>query len=372
MHPLLAKSGRLGVYLIAWIPLTFILGILLVLGGALSPLEAGVLSPLLTGVYAFVCLSSWYVCRAVPLSVGEFYRPAGTLGLASLIGASLWVLWGATVATGLGFLAGIPQLASFATLADRYARSVPIVFLLGTLLYILVVALHYVLISFETARLHERRESDLAALAREAELRALKEQLNPHFLFNSLNSISALTTANPARAREMCLLLADFFRKTLGLSDRASIPLGEEIALAQSYLAVEKVRFGERLRIEEDVDPRALDCEVPPLLLQPLVENAVKHGVSGSLDGGTVRILAVRSGGRIRIAIENIANEGSASAPPETVGRTAGKPQGMGLGLSNVKRRLGARYGSDGEFHEHRREGFFSIEILLPAEAREA
>src|SRR5439155_25649083 len=119
-------------------------------------------------------------------------------------------------------------------------------------------AMQYVVIEAQTSRRSE-------LLAREAQLRALKAQVNPHFLFNSLNSISALTAADAGRAREMCIQLADFLRTSLRLGERTSIPFGEELELTRMYLGVEQVRFGERLRISIDVEPACNECHVPAL-----------------------------------------------------------------------------------------------------------
>ena len=167
------------------------------------------------------------------------------------------------------------------------------------LLFLLSLAVHYVLLAFEAAREAERRQLELEILAREAELRALRAQIDPHFLYNSLNSISALTGSDAPGARRMCLLLADFLRNTLEVSARQRIPLAEELALAERYLSIEQVRFGSRLRIERRVDETAPACLVPPLLLQPLVENAVTHGIARLLEGGVIRldVVAARTAG---------------------------------------------------------------------------
>jgi two-component system, LytTR family, sensor histidine kinase AlgZ len=127
-------------------------------------------------------------------------------------------------------------------------------------------------------------------LTRDAELRALKAQVNPHFLFNSLNSISALTSSDAAKAREMCILLGEFLRRTLGLGEKSAIPLEEEMSLIRAFLSVEKIRFGERLRMEMTVPKECLDFSVPPLLLQPLVENGVGHGIANLVEGGSIRL----------------------------------------------------------------------------------
>jgi two-component system sensor histidine kinase AlgZ len=339
VNPILATGGRLGPYLLAWLPLTAVTGSLLVLAAGLTPLEAALLTPPLTVVYAFLCLSSWYLCRAVPVGAATLARMVATVVAAAAIAGTLWAAWGATVVWGLALL------PAFASLPDKLPAITPVVALLGLLLYLLAAAVHYALIAMDAARAEEKRRTEMEGLAREAELAALKEQLNPHFLFNSLNSISALVTSNPPQARQMCVLLAGFLRATLGLSGQATIPLGEEVSLARNYLEIEKVRFGERLRVEERIDADAARCGVPPLLLQPLVENAVKHGVAGSIDGGVVRLTAERADGTVRIELSNPFDAGAAPVA------------GAGVGLANVRKRL------------ERRQGLFVIQLVIPAEA---
>ncbi len=349
MHPFFTQPGRLGVYLLGWIPLTAILGGLLVLAGGLTFLEAASLAAPLGLLYAFLCLSSWYLCRAFPIDSSRLLATASALAVASVVAASLWLLAGTTLAWLLALL------PVFENLPDRLAHAGPVVFLLGVLLYLLVLAMHYVLEAAEAARDQERRAAELRTLAREAELETLRERLNPHFLFNSLNSIAALVAIRPEEARTMCALLSDFLRTTLGMSARVSISLREELALAHRYLAVERVRFGDRLMVREDFDPAAADTLVPPLLLQPLVENAVKHGIAGRLEGGTLSLVTKRSGDRVSIVVENPAD---ADAP---------KVEGTGLGLANVARRVAASWGDSGRFAARRVDKTYRVEIELPA-----
>ena len=168
--------------------------------------------------------------------------------------------------------------------------------MVGALLFWLAAACHYLLIAFEASRDAETRAIELDLLAREAELRALRAQIDPHFIFNSLHSISALTASDPAAARRMCLLLADFLRETLRLGSNSRITLADELALAERFLAIEQVRLGARLQVTRETDPAGGDCLVPPLLLQPLVENAVVHGIAQLVEGGTIRLAATRDG----------------------------------------------------------------------------
>jgi LytS/YehU family sensor histidine kinase len=135
----------------------------------------------------------------------------------------------------------------------------------------------------------------------------------------------------------MCVRLAGFLRSSLGLGLRESIPLREELALARSYLEVEQVRFGARLRVTEEIESGCENCSVPALLLQPLVENAVKHGIAGLVDGGTIRLAVRRNSGAVTITVEN-------GFDPEMPA-----PSKSGMGLKHVRRRLQVRYGDDAE-----------------------
>src|SRR5207244_13543154 len=179
-------------------------------------------------------------------------------------------------------------------IVDRYLVQLPILFLSGVLLFLLAIVFNYLLITFEASQRAENKALELQVLAREAELKALRAQIDPHFLFNSLNSINALVMTDPAAARRMCVLLADFLRGSLKLGSEKQIPLAEEIRLTECYLDIERVRLGSRLRVEREIEPQCEGCLVPPLIMQPLVENAIVHGVAPSLDGGVVRVQVQR------------------------------------------------------------------------------
>jgi LytS/YehU family sensor histidine kinase len=250
--------------------------------------------------------------------------------------------------------------------ATAYAISRPAVlgpgltgllFGIGILLYLLSTGLHYAAIAAELSRDAERRAAEARTLAREAELQALRIQLNPHFLFNSLHSISALATIDGARAREMCLRLAEFLRSSLGLGTRENITLGEELGLARSYLEVERVRFGERLRVHTDIAPECEHCSVPALMLQPLVENAVKHGIAGLVEGGEIRLEARRLDGEVAISLQNGFDP---EAPPR---------RDLGVGQTNVRRRLQVRYGPGAVFTAGPDGETYRVELRFPCES---
>jgi LytS/YehU family sensor histidine kinase len=226
---------------------------------------------------------------------------------------------------------------------------------IGVLLFWLVVLFHYLLIAFEASRDADKRALELSLLAREAELRAVRAQIDPHFIFNSLHSISALTSADPANARRMCLLLADFLRETLRLDAASRISLADEFALAERFLAIEQVRLGPRLRVTRDTDPQADACLVPPLLLQPLVENAIVHGVGQLVEGGTIRMAAARSGALLTITLEN-------PCDPDR-----SRSRGVGLGLELLRKRLTNQFGVYEAVQAKEESGQFRVEVRMPA-----
>jgi two-component system sensor histidine kinase AlgZ len=341
MHPILASGRRLLLYLLVWIPIAALLTYVTWASGPMSWIEtAAALAPACL-VYAFACLSPWYLCRFLPLRISNLSRLAPTWGAASLAGSA--VLVGCVRVAAPASKLPTPQLAPLAGM--------------GVLLYLLSAGVHYAALAVESSREAERRAAEARTLARDAELQSLKMQLNPHFLFNSLHSIAALATLDGTRAREMCVRLSDFLRSSLGLGSRESIPLCEELALARSYLEVEQVRFGERLKVEEEIEAACEDCAVPALLLQPLVENAVKHGIAGLVEGGSIRLAARRRGADVSITVENAFDP---EMPPA---------RKSGLGLVHVRRRLEVRYGDDASFDASARDGVYRVTLRLPCES---
>ncbi len=354
MHPILRQPKRLALYLLAWVPLTKLLAYLIAAQGGLSSLEITALIIPLALLYAFICLSTWYSCRSLPLETTGFLKVIISHLLGALIVSFLWVL------AAEGVAAGLSSFTKFQGLSTRFNKDLPLIFGLGVLLYLLSVAMHYVILAQQASREAEQRVLQAHVQARDAELRALKAQVNPHFLFNSLHSISALTSSDPARAREMCIALADFLRRTLGLGEKSVISLEEELSLIHSFLAVEKIRFGARLEMEENIEPETLGCMVPPLLLQPLVENAVAHGIANLTEGGWIHLNA-----NYRAADESISILVENSFDPEAPARRRN-----GVGLVNVRQRLETRYGNRSSFSVNKSAERFQVGLVLPAERK--
>jgi two-component system sensor histidine kinase AlgZ len=188
------------------------------------------------------------------------------------------------------------------------------------------------------------------ATARLAELQA---RIRPHFLFNTLNSAVALVREDPARAEAILEDLSDLFRHAL-MELGESVTLAEEVALARRYLDIEQVRFGQRLQVEWSVDPSAGQARVPPLMLQPLVENAVKHGVEPSVRGAEVRISTQRRGGTVVIKVTNTVPAGQGRA-------------GQGLAQANVRDRLRLLHDVRGQFQAALKDGVYQVRMEVPA-----
>jgi two-component system sensor histidine kinase AlgZ len=347
MHPILARLERIASYLGAWLVVAGLLAAVLNFQGLAWPAALLLVVPV-SLFYAFVCLSAWYICRATPLSTSRAFRVLAS----SAIGAA--VAGGLFIGAARVWVAVLGELTPLGPTMEEYSRHEPMLFAAGILLFLLALTVQYLMLAFEIAQEAKRRQLQLEVLSRDAELRALRAQINPHFLYNSLNSISALTSVDPAGARRMCVLLADFLRETLAMSARDRITLADELALTDHFLAIEQVRFGPRLQVERHVDDATSRCHVPPLLLQPLMENAVTHGIAGLIEGGVIRLDVARRNGQLSIAIENPRDD---DAPA---------PSRRGVGLENVRQRLIAMFGPEARLETRINPGTFRVELALP------
>jgi Histidine kinase len=217
---------------------------------------------------------------------------------------------------------------------------------------------HYHALEEERQRLQA-----LEVMARDSQMRALRYQLQPHFLFNTLNAISTLVLDNQPRiATQMIARLADLLRRTLESPDTHQVSLKEEVAVTKEYLALEKVRFGPRLLVSFEIDPKTQEAMVPRFLLQPLVENAIRHGIAKRPDGGNLVLRSDTFGGRLRVRIEN----DSAEDDSPVLQRTTATPH-RGVGLTNTRARLQQMYGYEATLETHATSsGTYEVRISMP------
>lgn len=225
--------------------------------------------------------------------------------------------------------------------------------------FMLIISLSVALLTLQQARhaaehSHRLREEEIQKLARDAELYKLEQQLQPHFLFNCLNSVYALIGKHPEQAREMVIQLADFLRGTLRKEQRPLLNLEEELKQIQLYLNIEKIRFGHRLTTVLDIPEETLTCQLPALLLQPLLENAIKFGLYGHTDHVEIRIEAKRLPTQLMITISNPFDD------------TLLDQSGTGFGLKSVSRRLYLIYGIHDLVKIQTASHQFSVTCFIP------
>jgi two-component system, LytTR family, sensor kinase len=227
---------------------------------------------------------------------------------------------------------------------------------IGFIIYLVLLLAFFSFKFYDSLKEKELQQVQLQNYLREAELRSLKSQLNPHFIFNSLNSINALTVAAPEKAREMVVKLSEFLRYALkreGEMDMAK--LSEELENARRYLDIEKVRFGKNLDYQEEITEDCLDILVPNYVLQPLLENAIKHGVYDSLEPVLVRLACKMNGQHLSLTLSN------------NFEKEKGKTRkGEGIGLKNIRNRLKLIYGKENLMSVKEQEGEFIVNISIP------
>lgn len=228
-------------------------------------------------------------------------------------------------------------------------------FLIVALLYLLVISYYYLMIYYQNYLEKVREEAELKNLITEAEIKTLKFQINPHFIFNSLNSIAALTGIDPEKARDMVIKLADFLRYTLSTNSKQMNTLRDEISNIEKYLSIEKIRFGEKFIYDFDIPERFLDLNVPNMVLQPVFENAIKYGVYRNLGTTAISVVAKSDSEYLTLITENSLEE-----EPQK------EHKGEGVGLKNIQERLRLIYGQTNLLITEKGENLFRVILKIP------
>jgi two-component system, LytTR family, sensor histidine kinase AlgZ len=354
MHPILSTLRSLVLYTATWFFISLLFAWALMATQSTNWIRALCFTTPLMQLYGFILTSGYYLCRSLPLSSRKISHITVVFCSASFISALAWLgiclLWNS-------FLNDIHLFPYSIDIGTTFSL---IIFLIGMLLYLSSLLAYDVLIAFENIRDAERRELSSQLLARDAELQMLRNQINPHFLFNSLNSISALTSFDATAARSMTIELGSFYRKTLSLSTHQKIAFCEELELCEHYLAIEKIRFDEKLHINWSIEPESLAAQVPTLFLQPLLENAVKHGICNLQDGGTIDVKSFVLNERLHILISNpigVDVQGEASTR---------------IGLKNLEERINNIYPENARLRCKAEHDRFNVELIIPFEKKVA
>ncbi len=350
-HPLFRQPHVLYAYALIWLVMAMGQGVLL----AFNQHSLG-----LHGVGAWLFLDSLvYNALFAAMGIGLWYPTRYfTLERRHVPKVAISHLAVAAVVSGLWLSAGQAFLTEIDSLPQAYAAflraSLPWRFLLGTLFYCVLVAFYYVFIYADQLKERQVREAELQTLVKEAELRSLKFQINPHFIFNALNSINSLTLTNPRRASEMTIKLADYLRYTLSHNETQLTRLKDELQSVALYLDIEKVRFGDKIDYVQEVSRGCLEAQVPSMLLQPLFENAIKYGVYESLEPVRIHLRCRREGGYLQATLEN-------TCEPDAVAR-----KGEGIGLRNIQERLERLYRRRYLLRVEREPSLFRVILRIP------
>jgi sensor histidine kinase YesM len=298
-------------------------------------------------LYAFIGIALWY-----PVFYNDIEKQSFTnliINHLSIMSLTL-AFW---VSSGV-FMSKYVFANSFIYLSFL-EKGIPWRIFIGIFFYFVMVLLYYLLIYGYNLREHMLQEARLREKISEAELETLKSQINPHFLFNSLNSISSLTITNPEKAHDMIIKLSGFLRYSLAHDPNNLIPLKQELDNMEAYIAVEKVRFGDKLIFEKEINAACGEHKVPFLILQPLIENAIKHGVYESTSPITVKISCEPQPDKsIKISIGN-------NFDPESVPR-----KGTGTGIKNIIERLRIIYQLNDLFSFKKTENYYQVQLILP------
>jgi hypothetical protein len=345
-HPILTNRVRLIIWWLVW--LFIAAGQLLLYYYAYgnfttTAIPDGIIS---LAIYSGIGLSLWFPFRYFNASGSRNISVVANLVLSGAISVALWVL-----ITKYFVLAILPKVNDYQAYWDA---TFPYRVGTGVFIYSLIVLAYYLFVSLYNLSEKNAKEARLESLIKETELKMLRSQINPHFLFNSLNSISSLTITNPEKARDMVIKLSEFMRYALSKKDEQPVSLRSELENLRLYLDIEKVRFGDRLFTEENIEEKCLEAKMPVMILQPLYENAIKHGVYESTECVSIKTNVSCNNGYLEIVISNNYDQTPSSA------------KGTGTGLINVSRRLDLFFGNRASIKTTKENGIYTVSLFIP------
>jgi sensor histidine kinase YesM len=346
VNPILNKPKNLVLYIIFWLIIISLNFLLLYLGFRLK-LETSLIDSLVFySILGALGLSYWYPTKYISLGDNRKVRFVINHLIGGIISSAIWLAAGYFIINNL-----FNYTDDFTTF---FSNSLIGQFIIGALFYYLITSYYYLFIYYNNLQKKIANEAELKNLITQAELKTLKFQINPHFIFNSLNSMSALTTINPDKAREMILKLADFLRFTLANNDKQQNTLGEELKNIRLYLDIEKIRFEDKFEFIENIDKGCLDCKIPNMILQPLFENVIKHAVYDALEPVKLNLSCKKADNSLKIILENnFETESSAN-------------KNAGIGIKNIQNRLKLMYGQQNLIEIKKENNVFKVTLIIP------
>ena len=347
-HPVLTNKVRLIVWWLVWLFITLGQSLLFYYAYGKFSYISVIDSLISFFIFSGIALSLWYPFKYFNTGETRATTLISNLVMSGAISVILWAL-----ITKYVVILVLPEQNDYLAYWDA---TLPYRVGTGVFIYGLIVLSYFLFVSLSNLSEKNAKEARLESLVKETELKMLRSQINPHFLFNSLNSISSLTVTDPEKARDMVVKLSEFMRYALSRKDEQPVSLQNELENLRLYLDIEKVRFGDKLTMEENIDPACLDFKIPVMLLQPLYENAVKHGVYESTESVRITTHAKYIDGYFQISISNNYD------PAPSFKR------GTGTGLLNVTRRLELFYGNRGSIKTSKENGIYTVTLYLPAE----
>ena len=347
-HPVLNNRIRLLVWWLVWLLLGLGQTLLFYFASGSFNLTSVIDSLISILIFSAIALALWYPFYYFNSEEVKITSLISNLLASGAISVSLWIL-----ITKFFILLILTDEAEYlkywdATFAYRIGS--------GVLIFVMVILTYFLFVSLFNLSEKKAKEARLESLVKETELKLLRSQINPHFLFNSLNSISYLTISDPDGARDMIIKLSEFMRYALSKKDDQPVTLRSELENLRLYLEIERVRFGDRLSIEENIDAACLETKMPVMLLQPLYENAIKHGVYESTEGVKVNTEVILIDNHIKITISN-----NYDIIPSV-------KKGTGTGLLNVERRLELFFGKNASIKSEKENGLYTVTLYIPTD----
>lgn len=347
-HPFTSQRRALIIYSIIWLLVAAGNTLMLRLNRDL-PISVSISEALLQNfLFALLGLIIWYPTRYIPFRKEAWFYSILAHVMAGIVIIAVWLLLTVGI---LRALFGSDEIYNSYLSSSVFWRG-----FIGVMVYLVIVLIYYLVSYARSLRERAQAEEKLKTLVKESELNMLKAQINPHFLFNSLNSISSLIISNPEEAREMTIRLADFLRYSLKHRENEFVTLEEEMVRMKDYLSIEKVRFGEKLNYNLDASGDCRQVQVPTMILQPLIENAIKHGVYESLAPVSITFSCAIKNEYLQLELKN-------DFDPQQPSR-----RGTGVGLQNVSERIRLAYDGRASLVKTAEKGVFKVILYIPVE----